>query len=268
MYKADIYNANFVGNFDITALTLLAFTIFFIGLVLYLRREDRREGYPLEDDATGRLESPAGFLWAARPKTFKLMHSEPSVSKPDGSRDSFDLSARRSANWSGAPLEPLGDPMQAAIGPGAYAKRADKPDRITTGDVRIVPMRVAKDFSPAKEDPDPRGMTVLGADGVAGGAVSDIWIDRADYIVRYLEVALAGAEGAPTARRVLVPMTMATIDSAKRRVVVEAVLGSQFAGAPTITNPDQITLLEEDRIVAYYGGGYLYATKARAEPLL
>ena len=31
-----------------------AFGLFFIGLIFYLRREDRREGYPLEDDVTGR----------------------------------------------------------------------------------------------------------------------------------------------------------------------------------------------------------------------
>ena len=31
---------------------------------------------------------------------------------------------------------------------------------------------------------------------------------------------------------------------------------------------DQVTKLEEDRIVGYYGAGTLYATPARQEPLL
>jgi photosynthetic reaction center H subunit len=35
---------------DVAQLTLYAFWIFFAGLILYLRREDKREGYPLESD--------------------------------------------------------------------------------------------------------------------------------------------------------------------------------------------------------------------------
>jgi photosynthetic reaction center H subunit len=30
----------------------------------------------------------------------------------------------------------------------------------------------------------------------------------------------------------------------------------------------QVTLLEEDRIAGYFGGGTLYATPARSEPLI
>ena len=37
---------------------------------------------------------------------------------------------------------------------------------------------------------------------------------------------------------------------------------------PGIRNPDSVTLLEEDKIMAYYGGGTLYATPQRQEPLL
>ena len=33
-------------------------------------------------------------------------------------------------------------------------------------------------------------------------------------------------------------------------------------------NPDQITFLEEDRIVGYFGGGTLFATPERLEPLV
>jgi len=45
-----------LSNVDVTELSMYIFTIFFIGLILYLRREDRREGYPLEEDTTGRLD--------------------------------------------------------------------------------------------------------------------------------------------------------------------------------------------------------------------
>ena len=46
------------------------------------------------------------------------------------------------------------------------------------------------------------------------------------------------------------------------------ILASQFAGVPVLASPDAVTRDEEERICAYYGGGYLYATPARAEPLL
>ena len=35
---------------DVAQLVLYAFWIFFFGLIYWLRREDKREGYPLESD--------------------------------------------------------------------------------------------------------------------------------------------------------------------------------------------------------------------------
>ena len=57
-----MYNANYFGDFDVAAFLTVAFTLFFVGLVAYLRREDRREGYPLEDDVSGKLGDLAGEL--------------------------------------------------------------------------------------------------------------------------------------------------------------------------------------------------------------
>lgn len=37
-------------SIDVAQVVLYAFWIFFAGLVIYLRREDKREGYPLESD--------------------------------------------------------------------------------------------------------------------------------------------------------------------------------------------------------------------------
>ena len=51
-------------------------------------------------------------------------------------------------------------------------------------------------------------------------------------------------------------------------MTVRAILASQFAHVPTTRSPDRITLLEEDKICGYYGGGTLYATPSRQEPLL
>ena len=71
-----MYNPEFFGNFDVTSLILTTFVLFFFGLIVYLRREDRREGYPLEDEVTGRLEAGGGLFFSARPKTFRLGHGE------------------------------------------------------------------------------------------------------------------------------------------------------------------------------------------------
>ena len=40
---------------DVAQLTLYAFWIFFALLIVYLRREDKREGYPLESDRSGSI---------------------------------------------------------------------------------------------------------------------------------------------------------------------------------------------------------------------
>ena len=60
-----------VGNIDVAQVVLYAFWLFFAGLIWYLRQEDRREGYPLEEDVTGRYnKSP--WLFVPPKKTFLL----------------------------------------------------------------------------------------------------------------------------------------------------------------------------------------------------
>ena len=58
-------------------------------------------------------------------------------------------------------------------------------------------------------------------------------------------------------------MTMALINKSLRHVLVDAITAAQFAGVPRLSNPDQVTFYEEERVVAYYGGGFLYATPSR-----
>jgi photosynthetic reaction center H subunit len=269
-----MYNPEFFGIFDVTSLVLTAFVMFFIGLIFYLRREDRREGYPLEDDVTGRLEGKGGLLFAATPKTFLMGHGS-GTTKPNDVRDTRELAAIRTAKSPGSPLEPTGDPMQAGVGPGAYAQRSRAPDPMLHGGPKIVPLRAAPGYFIPKGEADPRGMTVLGADRLPAGVVSDVWVDKAEYLIRYLEVELGLLQGGLSVvgatsggRKVLLPMTMAVVNKGKGVVKVDAVLASQFAGAPALASPDQVTVDEEERVCAYYGGGYLYATPMRSEPLL
>jgi len=255
-----------LSNVDVTELSMYIFTIFFIGLILYLRREDRREGYPLEEDTTGRLEPAEGLFWFAQPKTFKLLHGRATRTVPNPAREPRNLSAKRMAVWPGAPSDPTGDNILAAgVGPGAFAERARAPDLTEHGVARIVPMRIATDFSVSKDDPNPIGMKVIGLDGKPAGAVSDLWIDRGEHMIRYIEVTTSEDLGS---KRIVVPMPMVVVDRSKRVVRCDAVTAAQLAAAPTTESTDQITLYEEDRISGYFGAGYLYALPTRKEAQL
>ena len=171
----------------------------------------------------------------------------------------------------GAPLTPTGDLLSSGLGPSAWANRADVPDLTVHGDPKIVPMRVAPNFFIEPRDPDPRGMPVVGLDGHAAGVVTDVWVDRAEPQVRYLELELpagtAAASGA-AGRRVLIPFAVCKVDRRKGVVRTRSILARQFANVPGTRHPERVTLLEEDKIMAYYAGGYLYATPERSEPIL
>jgi photosynthetic reaction center H subunit len=155
--------------------------------------------------------------------------------------------------------------MLAAVGPGSYALRADVAEQTFDGRDLIVPTRIATNYAVASEDSNPIGMQVEGADGKVGGVITDLWVDRGEHILRYYEVETGTPE---ISRRVLLPVTFSLVNGRRRRVHDEAILGGQFATAPTTRNPDKVTMLEEEKIIAYYGGGTLYATPQRAEPLL
>ena len=257
------------ATFDVAQLAFIAFFIFFLGLVYYLRREDKREGYPLVSDRSDNVRVQ-GWPPIPPPKVFVIPHEGPEV-MPRVERDLTGLLAP-TAPWPGAPLEPLGDPMQDGVGPASYAERADVPD--LTFDLqlpKIVPLRAAPGYYLAKEDPDPRGLAVVTADGVVAGTVQEVWVDRSETFVRYLEVetAAAGAGAGGTGqRRVLGPMQLVRLDLRRGRAMVKSVFADQLAAAPGIRNPDEVTLREEDRICGYFAGGHVYASPKRTEPLL
>jgi photosynthetic reaction center H subunit len=249
-----------VGSIDVAQVVLYVFWVFFIGLIIYLRREDKREGYPLVSDRRGGV-AVVGFPRPPAPKIFRLAHGGTAMA-PNGKADPPVTNARPTMPWPGAPLEPTGNPMLDGVGPAAYAQRVDEPDLTVEGHDKIVPMRIATDFAIATQDPDLRGMTVVAADRKSAGLVRDVWIDRSEVIIRYLEVELDGG------RRVLLPWNFSRVDKRHGRVTVKSILARQFADVPATKSPDRVTLLEEDRICAYYGGGHLYAVPSRTEPML
>ena len=73
--------------------------------------------------------------------------------------------------------------------------------------------------------------------------------------------------GALRGRRILLPMTLAMV-SEDGAINVKSIRSDQFAQVPGLSSPDQVTLQEEDRITAFYGGGHLYAMPMRSEPLI
>jgi photosynthetic reaction center H subunit len=254
-----------MGLFDVAQITLYVFLIFFVGLVFYLQRETRREGYPLFSEPSNKLK-PGDPFFIPEAKVFKLPHGGEALA-PNGQWDQRPIKGEKIAVWPGAPLEPTGDPMLAEIGPGSYAERADVPDLMVNGNPKIVPFRVAPAFDVNARERDPRGFALVGSNGVTVGTIKDIWIDRSEIIVRYLEAELNAAGGKP-GRSILVPMTFLTLDNGRGTVNVKAIMGSQFGNVPGLKNPDQITLLEEEKVTAYYGAGTLYSHPSRSEPLL
>lgn len=246
---------------DVAQIVLYIFWAFFAGLIYYLLRENHREGYPMDSGRPDGSAGPKQEGWPSvpTPKVYKLADGREMLS-PDLRRPDGDYSAQPMHGWNGSPLEPVGNPLLAGVGPGAWAARADHPDMTFEGDVKIVPLRVSPEHGVAVKDTDPRGLPVYGADGEQAGTVADLWIDRSEMLFRYIEVAL------PTGRAVLLPFNFAYVS--RDGVRVKAILAEQFADVPLTKSAQQVTLLEEEKIMAYYGAGSLYATPQRQEPLL
>ena len=245
---------------DLAQLMLYVFWIFFAGLIYYLVQENHREGYPMESSSSGRAVVKGWPI--PEPKTFKLEGGK-TVTVPDLKRKEPPLTGASAGFGMGSPIEPSGDPMTAAIGPGSYTLRQDVPEMTTHGTPVIQPLRLASDYTVATQDVDPRGLPVVGGDGKPGGTVKDIWIDASEMMFRYLEVETATNAGT---RRVLLPIPFTLIR--RNQVEVHAIYGRHFADVPQLRNPDQVTKLEEEKITAYYGGGTLYADAQRSQPLV
>ena len=250
------------GYIDVAQVVLYVFWAFFAGLILYLHREDKREGYPLISERSKYI-TVQGFPEIPTPKVFLTQHGPiyaPRFEPPEV------VNARPVAPWLGTPLDPTGDPMLAGMGPGAWAQhRADFPDYTFDDNLaKIVPLRSVPEFFLAWEDPNVIGMDVLGLDSQVAGKVVDAWVDRSEVVIRYVEVELLE----PAGKRVLLPMNFLSIKAKLKQIRVRYITAAQFANVPTTKEATTVTMLEEEKIMAYYGGGTFYAKRGRLEPLL
>ena len=173
-----------IGNLDVAQIVLYAFWLFFFGLLFYLRREDRREGYPLESEAEPGFKA-RDFIWIPRPKTFRRSDGR-EVSVPNFRADTRPVNATKTEPWPGAPLQPNGDPMLAGVGPGSYAERADETYKTADGHDLIVPLRVATNYGVPADGVNPIGFVVWATDRAQAGIVRDLWVDRAECVAALL----------------------------------------------------------------------------------
>ncbi len=254
--------STFFGTFDLASLSIWLFWIFFALLIYYLQTENMREGYPLEND-DGTQSANQGPFPVPDPKTFKLPHGRGEVTVPGPDYQSRgEVALRRTNPANGYPLEPTGDPMVDGVGPASWAKRRDIPELDGHGHPKIVPMG-AMDGYRVSAGRDPRGLPVQAGDNEVVGEITDMWLDAPEQLVRYLEMELDEAHGGG---KRLVPIHFCKIKA--DRVKINAIFGKHFKAVPITKSPNQITLLEEEKISAYYAGGILYASQDRLDPAL
>ena len=252
----------FFGNFDLASAAIWGFWLFFALLIFYLQTENMREGYPLEDE-DGNLSPNQGPFPLPKDKTFRMPFGHPDLTVPSGQRpDRKDLALERTGASGGSPFVPTGDPMVDGVGPASWAPRRDTPELDAHGKPKIRPLSSLTDFR-ISAGRDPRGKPVQAGDGEVIGRVVDMWVDVPEQMVRYLVIDL-NPEGSGETR--LVPIHMARIW--RDRVKVRSLYSQHFAGVPQPKAKDEITLLEEEKIMAWYAGGTLYAHPSRAEPVL
>ena len=247
---------NAFGNItEYIDLPQVAFWVFFLGflvMVWWLRRADKREGYPMKASPFSRR----GLLgYPVPPDDQVYILNEGGTTTAPHYYKQPDLKAKPLYPFDGTPLSPVGNPLLAGIGPGAWVMRRNEPMLTEKGEHVLQPLRLAEEWSLTEGETDPRGMAVFDWRWHEIGVVRDIWVDTAIRIMRLLEVELRPGL-APG--RVLVPIFHTEIKEKAREVRVTALDASQFADIPMPARPDVITAREDDRLNAYFAAGRFY----------
>ena len=249
-----------IGNMDVAQIILYAFWFFFAGLIFYLRREDRREGYPLENEVQ-RGSRPRDFLWIPTPKTFLRADGRKVQApnfRPTRGRSTRRRPSRGRARRSFRPAIRCPPTSGRAATPNA----PDEPYQTAEGHDLLAPLRVATNFAVPAEGANPIGFEVFGADRPLAG-VDQRPLGRP----RRIDPALLRSRACTGGKRVLVPVHFADVDSAPPRHR-QGADGRPVRRRAGDARPDKVTLLEEDKISAYYGAARSTPRRHRTEPLL
>lgn len=251
---------NFFGDFDLAALAIWSFWLFFAFLVYYLQTENMREGYPLEME-DGSIAPNQGMFPVPSPKTFKLPNGRGTLTVPSEANEAAhrrtDLALARTAVSEGFPHAPTGNPLVDGVGPASWVPRRDEPELDAHGHNKIMPMALAKGFN-VSAGRDPRGLPVQAADMEVVGKVTELWVDVPESCVRYLEIELNSG------KKKLVPITLSRIWADRVRVM--GLASDSFENIPATKSMSEITKLEEDKVSAYVAGGWLYDAEKRKGP--
>lgn len=246
---------NIVGSLDGAMLSVIGFVLFFAGLVWHLRKEDKREGYPLEvEGPDGRIHHVEGWPPVPEPKVFMRPHDPGFAQAPREHDPELEIPRHR---WPapGYPLDQGDDPLEEGLGAAAWTRlREEKPDLDVEGEPKLTSLNANSDYFVPEGDPDPRGWPILGADGKEVGTIRDLWFNRAEYFLRYFEFTVHGEDGGR-----LAPAFFVEVLPDKRIAQAITLTAKDLARTPTRSHEDVITMREEDRLNGWFAGGIVYS---------
>ena len=118
----------------------------------------------------------------------------------------------------------------------------------------LAPLSSLPDFRIARHDPDPRGWTVLAADGRKIGSIDELIVDTRAMKVRYL-VCRVNEEALGLDRQhrhILIPVGYARLDEDNHNVLLDTIPSSAIAEMPVYSG-EQLTRELEAEVLAAYG---------------
>ena len=243
---------NVTQHIDLPQLAFWLFFLAFVAICWFLRKNDKREGYPL-------VASPfvgGAMLGAPDPGTpLTYVLNEGGTTSTPHDYPQAPAAVLPLYRFDGTPFRPTAELLGTSLGPGAWVMRKDEPMLTEGGELLLQPLRLCHEWSVSRGEANPRGMAVFDCRWRPVGIVADVWIDRGIRIIRHLEVELREQLGGG---RVLVPIYHTTIAEAAREIRVTALSGPEFRAIPMPAAPDRITAREEDRLNAYFAAGRFY----------
>ena len=251
---------NITELIDLPDAAFWTFFVLFVLLCIWLRREDKREGYPMRASPFTD-EQLLGFPTPPPPHTYLL--NEGGTLQAPHLYEQAPTHAVPLHGHDGTPFSPVGNPLLAGIGPGAWVKRRMGPDLTETGEEIYQPMRVMSGWAIAPGETDPIGMAVFDRRFRPIGRVVDVWIDRGSNVIRMFEV-LPPPDLA--VGPVLVPIYHTVIKERAREVRVTALHAHQLADIPRPARPTSITAQEHEQLNAYFAAGRFYANSPLTDP--